>query len=61
MKILVAQEGKIFAYKDNDQEIILGNILYLGIDDNGLRYYEVDIPQENTLETIEEVTDGTSD
>ena len=55
MKIIKAQEGKVFAYKEGTQEIILGNILYLGINDDGLKYYEVDTPIE------EEVSNGTSD
>lgn len=43
-----ASEGKVFAYKDqNGEEIVLGNVLYLGINDDGSRYYEVDEPKEN--------------
>ena len=42
-RILTASEGKIFAYKDNNgEEIRLGSVLYLGINDDGSRYYEVD-------------------
>lgn len=42
-----ASEGKVFAYKDqNGEEIILGSTLYLGINDDGSRYYEVDEPKE---------------
>lgn len=54
MKTLIAQEGKVFAYKEGNQEIILGSTLYLGINDDGSRYYEVNAPIE------EEVLDGTS-
>lgn len=51
-----ASEGKVFAYKDqNGEEIILGSTLYLGINDDGSRYYEVDeqveeIPEETKQE-----------
>lgn len=42
-KILRASEGKIFAYKDNNgEEIKLGSVLYLGVNDDGSRYYEVE-------------------
>ena len=46
MKTLIAKEGKVWAYKENDQEIILGNTLYLGINDDGSRYYEIDKKEE---------------
>ena len=47
MNILQASEGKVFAYKDEKgEEIVLGNILYLGINDDGKRYYEIDEPKE---------------
>ena len=42
MKTLIAEQGKVWAYKENGEEIILGNILYLGKNDNGERYYQVD-------------------
>lgn len=46
-EILTAEPGKIFAYKDEkDEEIRMGNILYLGVNDNGSRYYQVDEIQE---------------
>ena len=46
IKTMKASEGKIFAYKDeNGEEILLGNTLYLGINDDGSRYYEVDKPE----------------
>lgn len=42
---MTAQPGKVFAYKDeNGIEIILGNILILGKNDDGSRYYEIDDP-----------------
>lgn len=50
MRTLIAQEGKVFAYKEGDREIVLGNIIYLGINDDGSRYYEIDLPQEEEIE-----------
>lgn len=44
MKIKQASEGKVWAYMENGQEIVLGATLYLGINDDGSRYYEVDDP-----------------
>lgn len=56
-----ASEGKVFAYKDaNNEEQILGNTLYLGINDDGERYYEVDAPkseEEQVVETNEYVVE----
>lgn len=50
-RILKASEGKVFAYIDtNGEEIILGSVLYLGINDDGLRYYETDQPVEEVVE-----------
>ena len=47
MKTLKASEGKVFAYKDEQgNEIILGSILYLGVNDDGSRYYEIEIKEE---------------
>lgn len=44
-----ASEGKVFAYKDdNGEEIRLGGVLYLGINDDGSRYYEVEEIIEDT-------------
>ena len=43
LKIKKASEGKVWAYKnDKGEEIILGNTLYLGINDDGKRYYEIE-------------------
>lgn len=43
LRIKQASEGKIFAYKDvNGEEQLLGHTLYLGINDDGSRYYEVE-------------------
>lgn len=43
LRIKQASEGKIFAYKDNNgEEVILGGVLYLGVNDDGSRYYEVE-------------------
>ena len=45
-----AQEGFVWAYKDGENEIRMGNTLYLGANDNGERYYEVeeivDVPND---------------
>ena len=47
MKILEAEAGKVFAYKnENGEEIVLGEELYLGKNDNGERYYQIEKPQE---------------
>lgn len=47
LRIKQASEGKVFAYKnENGEEIILGSTLYLGINDDGSRYYEIDEPKE---------------
>lgn len=41
LKVKKASEGKVWAYKnDKGEEITLGKTLYLGIDDDGSRYYE---------------------
>lgn len=46
MEVLKATEGKVFAYKDKEgNEIVLGAVLYLGVNDDGSRYYEVDAPK----------------
>ena len=50
LRTKIASKGKVFAYRDEKgEEIILGNILYLGINDDGSRYYEIPDPslQEN--------------
>lgn len=47
MKIIKASEEKVFAYKDKQgNEIILGSTLYLGINDDASRYYEIEIKEE---------------
>lgn len=54
MNTLKANEGKVFAYKDEDgNEIILGEELFLGVDDDGSRYYEVDKPADTEPEPAE--------
>lgn len=54
LRTMTASEGKVFAYKDeNGEEIILGQTLYLGINDDGSRYYEIDEPKENKPEEDE--------
>ena len=53
LRTKIAREGKVFAYKDEKgQEIVLGSILYLGIKDDGSRYYEIDDPNINKSEDI---------
>lgn len=49
VRTMRAKEGFIFAYKDsNGEEIRMSNTLYLGVNDNGERYYEVEeIVDEN--------------
>ena len=42
MKTLIAEQGKVWAYTENGEEIILGTVLYLGKNDNGERYYQVE-------------------
>ena len=43
LRIKQASEGKIFAYKDeNDNIVELGSILYLGCNDDGSRYFEIE-------------------
>ena len=45
LKIKYAKEGYIFAYIDEKgEEIILGNTLFLGVNDDGSRYYEIPDP-----------------
>lgn len=47
MKILTAEAGKIFAYKDEQgNEIPCGEMLYLGKNDKGERFYQIDKPAE---------------
>ncbi len=39
-RTLIAPEGKIFAYRDeNGEEVKLGTEIYLGKEDDGSRYY----------------------
>lgn len=42
MKVITAEEGKVFAYKEGEEEIVLGSVLYLGVNDDGSRYYQVE-------------------
>ena len=50
LKIKKASEGKVWAYKnDKGEEITLGKTLYLGIDDDGSRYYEIPKPKEEIV------------
>lgn len=42
-----ASNNKLFAYKNAEgEEIILGERLYLGVNDDGSRYYEVEKIEE---------------
>lgn len=44
MKVLIADEGKVWAYRDADgNEVILGVEIYLGKSDDGSRYYQVEV------------------
>ena len=46
MKVMNASEGKVFAYKNKEgNEVVLGAVLYLGVNDDGSRYYEIDKPE----------------
>lgn len=56
LRTMTASEGKVFAYKDEKgEEIILGQTLYLGINDDGSRYYEVDEPKYKEDKPEEEI------
>ena len=50
MKVLIAQEGKTWAYMYNDERIILGSKIYLGKNDDGSKYFEIDLPREDDVE-----------
>lgn len=46
-KIIKASTGKIFAFKNDKNTITyLGSTLYLGVNDDGSRYFETDPPIE---------------
>ena len=50
LKIKKASEGKVWAYKnDKGEEITLGRTLYLGVDDDSSRYYEIPKPKEDIV------------
>lgn len=51
LNIKIASEDKVWAYKENNEEIVLGSVLYLGVNDDGSRYYEIDDP--NSLDKTE--------
>lgn len=47
IRTLTAKEGYHFAYKDeNDNIVELGSILYLGCNDDGSRYFEIEDKEE---------------
>lgn len=50
IKTITADTGKVFAYQENGTEIILGEKLYLGVNDDGTRYYQIDKPVETPKE-----------
>lgn len=53
LRIKRASEGKVFAYKDsNGKEIVCGSTLYLGKNDDGSRYYEIDKPQDKNDDIV---------
>lgn len=53
LKVKKSSEGKVWAYKnDKGEEITLGKTLYLGINDDGSRYYEIDKPQDKNDDII---------
>lgn len=53
LKVKKASEGKVWAYKNNKgEEITLGRTLYLGVNDDGSRYYEIDKPQDKNDDII---------
>lgn len=39
---MIAKKGFVWAYKDGEEEIRMSDTLYLGANDNGERYYEVE-------------------
>lgn len=44
MKVLIAEENKVWAYRDeNGEEIVLGSEIYLGKNDDGTRYYQIEV------------------
>lgn len=54
LRIKQASEGKVFAYEnENNEEVRLGSVLYLGVNDDESRYYEVDQPVEEVAENGE--------
>lgn len=61
LKIKTASLGKLWAYVENGEEIILGSTLILGISDDGSRYYEVDdpdyVPTDNSDIIIDNATE----
>ena len=60
--ILEADQGKVFAYKDeNGAEIVLGTVLCLGKNDDGSRYYQIDDPNStNNSENNDIVVDNST-
>ena len=61
IRILRATEGRTFAYKNEQNEIIyLGPVVYLGVNDDGSRYFETEPPieEEPSEENISEEIDN---
>lgn len=61
MLIKIATPGKIWAYKDGEEERILGDVLYLGKNDDGSRYYEVDAPNYTPNKTNDIIIDNATE
>lgn len=54
LRKLIANEGYIWAFKDeNGNEILLSNLLYLGKEDDGTKYYQVKDPETNNEDMTE--------
>lgn len=53
LRIKQASDNKIWAYRDSsNKEVLLGSTLYLGKNDDGSRYYEIDKPQDKNDDII---------
>lgn len=57
MRIKQAKTGYIWAYKEEEKEVLLGDIIYLGINDDGSRYYEIPDPSLKENQIKEETND----
>ncbi len=50
MNILIADEGKVYAILIDGNEVILGKKIYLGINADITKYYQIDEPKEEINE-----------